>query len=132
MEFCFLLPGHIQHLLFLKEGAYDILNSFCDTSISSPSQKQSKKQIFTLIIKNKQNPRRIFSWMLLNCKEFYLREYLGLSLAFARSVVILSCLQSGILYFAPLLRRIRRWVIYWFVAGIKTPKLISFLTSMVE
>lgn len=43
MEFCFLLPGHIQHLLFLKKDAYNILNSFCDTSIYSPSQKQKKK-----------------------------------------------------------------------------------------
>lgn len=72
------------------------------------------------------------SWMLLNCKESYLREYLGLSFAFARSVVILSCLHSSILYFGSLWRGIRRWVKYGFIVGIKAPKLISFLASIVE
>lgn len=68
------------------------------------------KQQTNIYIHNKINkPKKKIPWMLLNCKESYLRECLCQYLAFGRSVVALSCLRSAISYFALLWRGIGKW-----------------------
>lgn len=68
MEFCFLFPGYIQHLLFLKKTPMIFLTFL--VILPFPALVRCKtKQETSIYINKKTNPNEIFPWMLLNREE---------------------------------------------------------------